>query len=535
MGYVTVKFLGDEYQVSETINEFLHYDELLTPVRLKMLNTLSKDIKRDSQSLSFGSETAEHVYKITESYQNMMNECANIFVNKLFSLGIYDVTENELIEATPSIAELNELKMKTIKTMLSEGQKYVDMKNEGLENAYKSAASNITGSGVTVFSNSITTLLIHSVVEHGILMSQAKQADKEYEEAVRELNTSTRYALDKMVGEVMVKQYYPAVIDILMEFNTKITSAFLTELAQRGKFDFASIQNYNKQKADQMLSNISRVPDIVSFLKQTFSVCPFSFEVYVKSLEYGLLDKETFKTAEYFGFADSLAEKMDKYVNRNLRNKDLVNPIITILAEYRNTDETGIWRIFYKDAIEEIENSYRNFERALTHKFALDSFVREYISPDMTLVVSKTRDDVECIVSQKIASVLSEDRYLELIEMNLLSIEKLRKANSTASSLSEINTELSNNLVSSVMEYIEEANRRLKRFKESKAQLDKEIQIMRNELDLLQTEREKLSFFAFSKKKEMDIAIENQIKKIVEYENTHISKKFKDSFERMYS
>lgn len=535
MGYVTVKFLGEEYQVSETINEFLHYDELLTPVRVKMLKALSQDIKRDSRSMTFGDETPDYVDRNARAYQKLMEECASVLVNKLFSLGIYDVTANDLLGTTTSIADLNEMKMKTLQTMVAEGRKYVDMKNRGMEHAYRSAASNITGSGVMVFSSSMTTLLIHSVVERGILMSQAKQADKEYEEAVRALNASTRYALDKMVSEVMVKQYYPAVMDILMEFNTKITSAFLVELAQHGKFDFASVQNYNMQKAEQMLTNISHVPDKIAFLKQAFNICPFSLDVYEKCLEYGLLDRDTFKTAAYFGFADNLAEKMDAYINRNLQNKAVIAPIISSLAEHRNTDETGIWRRIYKDTIDGIESAYRKFGHALTNKYALDSFIREYISPNMTSVAGKTKGDVERIISRKIASVISESRYLEFVEMGLLSAENLRKTGSTASSLSEINTELSNGLTSSVMEYIEEANHRLKCYEESKAQLDKEIQKMKSELDCLKVEREKLGFFAFSKKKELDLAIDSQTKQMAEYEKTHESKKLKDSFERMYS
>ena len=39
MGMVEVSFLGEKYQVSETINEFLSYDKLLTPIMSKMLNT----------------------------------------------------------------------------------------------------------------------------------------------------------------------------------------------------------------------------------------------------------------------------------------------------------------------------------------------------------------------------------------------------------------------------------------------------------------------------------------------------------------
>ena len=147
MGYVTVKFLGSEYQISETINEFLRYDELLTPIRVRILNSLSQDIKRDSRQLRFGEEMPNHVENSAKVYIRFIEESANVLVNKLFALGIYDVTANELLDSITSIADINELKMNTLNPMLSEGRKYVDMKNRGVERAYRSAASNITGSG----------------------------------------------------------------------------------------------------------------------------------------------------------------------------------------------------------------------------------------------------------------------------------------------------------------------------------------------------------------------------------------------------
>ena len=155
MGYVTVKFLGAEYQISETINEFLHYDELLTPIRVRILKTLSQDIKRDSRQLTFGEETPGHVENSTKVYLRFIEESANVLVNKLFSLGIYDVTANELLDSITSIADINELKKRILNVMLSEGQKYVDMKNRGVERAYRSAVSNITGSDI----NSVELLI----------------------------------------------------------------------------------------------------------------------------------------------------------------------------------------------------------------------------------------------------------------------------------------------------------------------------------------------------------------------------------------
>lgn len=525
MGYIPFNFLGEKYQISEAINEFLHYDELLTPIRVKILNALSQDIKRDSCQLRFGEEMPGHVENSAKVYIKFIEESANILISKMFALGIYDVTADELLSSITSIADINELKMRTLNTMLVEGQKYVDMKNRGVERAYRSAASNITGSGVMVFSSSITTLMIHSVVERGILLSQAKKADKEYEEAVKAINASTRNALDIMVSEVMVKQYYPSLMDILMQFSTKITSAFLVELVQHDKFDFASIEKYNMRKAEQMLTNINHVPDKADFLRQAFNVCPFSLDVYEKCLEYGLLDRDTFQTAAYFGFADNLVESMEVYISQNLKNKNLIAPIIAILAEHKNTDETEIWKRAYRETIESVENTYRSFNLILTQKDGLGSFVKECIGSDIEAVVGRTEDDIYRSITRKVSSVISESDYSELVGMGLLSPEALRKSGSISIDLGGINSELSAALTVAVMDFISEVGHKLRTYEELNAQFNQEIGRMRAELDLLKSEREKIGFFAFAKKKEMDIAISNKTSQISEYERTSKPKK----------
>lgn len=533
MGFVTINFLGEEYKVSEAINEFLHYDELLTPIRVKIINALAEDISRDSR-VRFGEGLATHVNDVAGTYINFIRESANLLVNELFALGIYDVTADELLTDISSISDIGNLSLNTLNTILSNGRRLVNLQEAGINQAYRSAASNITGSGVMVFSSSITTLLVHSMVERGIIMSQAKKADKAYAQAVREITSSTRRAIDTMASDILVTQYYPALMDILMEFSTKIMSHFLEELIQHQRFDFASIEKYDMQKAEQMLTNINRVPDKTAFLRQTFNVCPFCLGIYEKCLEHNLLDRDTFQTAAYFGFADHLAENMEAYINQKLYNRALVNPIVSILAEYKNTNETGIWREIYKETIETIENAYRRFNRALTNKSTLDGLIREYIAPDTMTITEKTSDYIEFIVAKKIIPIFPGNRILEFMNMGLITADSIRTSGSTATSLNEINTELSQSLTASIMAYIEEAKQRLKRYETSKAELDRELHKIKNELALLKAEREKLGFFAFSRKKEMDHKIDEKTKQINEYERTHESKKLLDDFERMY-
>lgn len=534
MANVTVKFLGEEYQVSETINEFLSYDELLAPIRTKMLNAITSDIKKDSKNLTYGDTITDHVHSVSDKYRKMVEDGAELLVKKFLELGVYDVTANNLLDNVSSIGDINDLERNTFANLLEEGQRFVEMKNAGLERAYSYAASNITGSGVRVFTSSFSTLMINSVVERSILLSQAKKADKEYEEAARNISAQTVFALDKLYREVMVKEFYPSVMQILLEFDSKVMGSFLAELVNHGKFDFESVEKYNMVKAEDMLKNINQVPDKIGFLKQAFLTCPFSLDVYEACLKHGVLDKGTFETAKYFGFADELAEKIDEEIKGNLKNTEKITPLISILASYRGTDEIGIWKKIYEGTLGNIEGTYKTFNTALSDKKKLDRFIRDNINSSMKEVVKKSREDVIKSIDKKMLALVSEKQYDEFVGMGILSPETIRMSGSSATTLNDINGEIRNALTDCVMEYIEEAKKRYDAYNKAMDIYEKELKQKNDELDALRSEKNSLGLFAFSKKKEMTSTIDAKASEIAEFKRTHEPKDLLAQFETMY-
>ncbi len=534
MGYVTVKFLGEEYQVSETINEFLSYDTLLTPMRIKILNTATADIKRDSRISWNGDTMTSHIHGMADKYRKMVEDSAELLVKKLLELGVYDVTSSEMLKDVTTITDINRIENNTFATLLEEGHKIADMRNAGIERAYHYAASNITGSGVSVFTSSFATLMINSVVEKNILLSQAKKADKEYEEAVRNLNSRAMDALDTVYREVMVKEFYPSIVQKLLEFGNKIMSVFLLELTTHGKFDFESVEKYDMQKADGMLKNISQVPDKNGFLKQVFLTCPFSVDVYKECLKQGLLDKETFETAKYFGMGEEIAEEMDNYIKNNLKNSEKIKPVISLLSSYRGTDELSIWKRMYEGTLGNIEGTYKSFNTAISDKKKLDKFIRENIVKNMAEIVNKSVDDITTTIDRKIKSLITEKQYEEFVSMGILLPETIRMSNSSSTSLIDINNEIKSALTECIIEYIEEAKKRFAAYSEEKELFDKELQRKKSELGILKSEKEKLGLFAFSKKKELSAKIESKENEISEFTRTKEPKELWDKFERMY-
>lgn len=534
MGYVTVKFLGEEYQVSETVNEFLSYDKLLTPIMVKMLNTATADIKKDSRLTWDGDTMTSHIDNAATKYRKMVQDSADLLVKKLLELGVYDVTSDVLLNDVTTIEDITRIENNTFATLLEEGHKISDMKNAGLERAYHYAASSITGSGVRVFTSSFATLMINSVVERNILLSQAKKADREYEEAVSNLSARAIDALDTVYRQVMVQEFYPSIVQSMMDFFSKISSVFLVELTTHGKFDFESVKDYDMQKADGMLKNINHVPDKVEFLKQTFLTCPFSSDVYEMCLKQGVLDQDTFETAKYFGMGEELSEKMDEYIKSNLKNSEKIKPIISILSAYRGTDELAIWRKMYEGTLGNIEGTYKVFNSAISDKKKLDKFIRENIIRQMSEIVDKTGEDISKSIDKKMNELVSEKQYEEFVSMGILLPETIRMANSSATSLNDINSEIKVALVKCVMDYVDEAKKRFDAYNKAKDLFDKQVKEKEDELSALKSEKGKLGLFAFSKKKEMSATIDSMASEISEFKRTHEPKDLWQDFEKMY-
>lgn len=532
MGYVVVKFLGEKYQVSESVNEFLQYDSLLIPTMEKLIGQISENLSRDSKHTPL--DSFEYISGDLEKYKKIMIDGADLLLKKMFSLGIYDVTINDLIGNIDVFSDLEQFELTIKRKMVSESERFLNMRNRGMENAYRYARSNITGSGIDIFTNSISSLVAYSLAEGSILLSQAKKADKKYREAVSLISARVNSGLEQMCREVIFDEYYPGLIDILINFHMQITGCFLEELTSHNKFDFDSIEKYNMKKADDILNNIDQVLDKKEFLKQTFLICPFAYNLYEKCLEFGLLDKETFETAKYFGFADKLTEKIEQDIKKDLKNTEKIAPFISMLASHRETDEIEIWKKIYEGTLESIKNTYEIFNAALSDKRKLDRFVRDNINSSMREVIKKSREDVIKGIDKKMLSLVSEKQYDEFVGMGILFPEVIRMPGSSATVLNDINNEIKGVLTDCVMEYIEEARKRYDTYNKAMDIYEKELKQKNDELNALRSEKNSLGLFAFSKKKEMLTTIESKLNEISEFKRIHEPKELLVEFEVMY-
>ena len=149
-------------------------------------------------------------------------------------------------------------------------------------------------------------------------------------------------------------------------------------------------------------------------------------------------------------------------------------------------------------------------------------------------ILDKSDEEIIKIIERKLTSLISEKQYAEFVEMGILLPDTIRMENSLSTSLVDINNEIKMALCTHIAEYREEAKKRYNKYIEAKTTFDNDVKQKETELNVLRSEKEKLGFFAFSKKKEMAEIIERKTKEISEFKKDNEPKDLKQAFEKMY-
>lgn len=84
MGTVTVKFLGEEYQISEAVRDFLEYDQMLTPIYGKIVQCLSNDIQATSRTMTFDESVVNTIDSLLAKISGNDDGSCRYFGTKMF-------------------------------------------------------------------------------------------------------------------------------------------------------------------------------------------------------------------------------------------------------------------------------------------------------------------------------------------------------------------------------------------------------------------------------------------------------------------
>ena len=510
---INVTFLGESYSFPGELAQYVTYCNEFEKISDRLMNKLLVTMKKKPMAEGDNSYTDMH-----EKFEVDLQNEGKKFITTLSKIGVYDVTESDVIYENKGYKQYIQVRDKmqegTRKIMLSSLNSWMEQQ----DSIYSSAASNIRGYGL--ISNSFLAHATFSAMEYSTLKRQAKEADRQYQQAIGELNRSTLSREEQQYIQFYATEIYPEIAEAFNTFVTELMAIYLLKLQEKGIFDSDKLSDYSLNKSAEILKNIKLVDDKKAVLVEAYKNCPFNPDIYADVMTYGLFDIDTMKGAKEFHQETMLVGIIEKKIKSNLNNLEKAKDYIEVLAYYQGKSETDILKKFFESTISKIKNDYHEIFLLCIDSRRLSTWIKDHINKDRDKIASTSEDSVRDKVSTWIKNTVDDKQYEKLSVMGLISIDDIKYKDSTKTTLAEIQTEYADKMVALILDYIKELGEKKIAYEEA---YDKYNAGLKKHMDAIAAKNDELKqqgLFAFSKKKELKAELDRLNNEYEEYRRT---------------
>ena len=204
MADVTVKFLGENYSFPEELKDYVSYCNEFEKINKRLSQALLVTMNRPTIT---GGETSQAGEVETKLKEDMRKEGKKV-ISMLAKYNIFDVTESDLVDNNKGYIYYNDvyqnIMMRGLRLNLAEElQNFLD----DWEDAQQSAYSQVTGTGISMYSNSMIAHMTLAAFETSTIKKQCEQADRDYKRAMDALSARGTSVTEKKNAEVMIKTF----------------------------------------------------------------------------------------------------------------------------------------------------------------------------------------------------------------------------------------------------------------------------------------------------------------------------------------
>ena len=317
MAYINVSFLGKEYQISDYLPTLVPILQTFDSYQEKLLGLLVDQMKNNKYT---GGADEDFIY-----WEKPIRSIAKNIILMAADNEIYDLTENELVDKNPGYNQLNTICSNTIKNI---AQSYVDSIQNLLdesERAYSAAASNITGSGVSIWTNSLANAMWYNFLEGRVLTKQAKEADKQYSEEMRKISARNTQNQEANETRIRTEYYYPGCNEAINQIIASMLNTYLTTLDKNKVLNCKEISQYNLTESVEIMKNLDIIPQKAGVLAKAFEKCPYNAAIYEQALLLKIFDDDSIQTIKYLGLEDGFTALLNNYIGNIHEITDLAN------------------------------------------------------------------------------------------------------------------------------------------------------------------------------------------------------------------
>lgn len=375
---------------------------------------------------------------------------------------------------------------------------------QGRSVAFTEAASNIKGMGYGIITNSSLNLLAYNIMSNATLKSQAKKADKQYENSLKSLYEVTAGPYKSQLLSLMFEQYIPMARMCFSMWVNEVTEKLIDyEVRFNNNSVFEEIGRFNLEKSQEYINKIdwTSSDDVIrEELLEAFKECPYNESIYLKAAQAGLLDKETYFTVALpycLGVSSKIKKIIIKECKNNLEEIELIKKRISFMI-VNKADERKILKEIY-DVSDMIQN-YNYIRELVDTTQSIQPFLQNKLTIcDIEKFIAMDASSIRLLLESYIVKIISKNRWNILVENNLIDWRKISRNNTHE--YDEMNSYYINALLNRIVEYqnvMIEANLR---YMESLNKYQLTCKDMENLIEQLEKDIAQIGVLGFTKKK----------------------------------
>ncbi len=537
MGTVKLFFLGSEYSISQELKQYVEYLQYFETFRSNLMGLLNDQIKNKQYS---GGADEDFAY-----YKNPITQIGKQIITLLSDNGIYDATIEEFVYNNDGYIQLHNVCKETMQGMIDILMNAMSEWERGYNNAYSAASSKVTGSGVGIITNSVTSALVYSMMEASTLKKQSDKASQEYTAAIERLNENVEDRQERQKIMLLTNKYYPGIANSIEMFVVVLMEKFLNKLKEFQIFDYSSVEKYSLKRSSNILKNIPLVSDKRNVIVEAFRVCPYNPDVYQAVLDYLSIDVETFITAKYLLQDQILLPSIIEYAHKKCNDYLEIDKVTKILTSYTQKSEKVLLQEIYREDLRTISREYSGIANAMRNNNDLVLWIlKKELAKNAYDLCSISTENLIQQINDNIQNIISEEKFVFYWEQQLIDMSKLQEFIEDNENYDKINYRLVYVLVKRIKDYqiklqenrqyyLSEAKVIKKQYGVALSEYRHHLEILKNKVAMLQEKRRSLGIFAISQKKEIDKQIQDVASKMELYQQKPLHIKLEATYNQL--
>lgn len=403
MAKVKVTFLNKEYMISDQIpllvpilNDFDDYKDEIISLLLSQMN----------KNQYTGGADEDFAY-----WDKPIRSIAKKVIVAASHKGVFDLTEYDLVDQNSGYNELKTICKNTIKQIANSLAESIQEYINDVDAAYKDAASNITGSGVSIWTNSLSSALWYNFLEGNVLRKQAKEADRQYNEAIRNINSRNTSKQKANENRIKTEYYYPGCKLAIEKTIAIMMNVYLSSLNNNNIINCSELSAYDMKASSEIMKNLNIISQKEEVLGKAFEKCPYNQNIFVSAIDLRLLDDLSVDTLNYLNLSNDIETYLDDRIGNAQTMSELRSLVnhkkyfIHLKALFSKENEVLYKKHLAFPIYKAIIDEYSKY-----NQLCLDDSKCEKFTLDI-----KSIDDLEVYIARRVKEIVSEDDLRFLI------------------------------------------------------------------------------------------------------------------------